>query len=531
MKRQDHESTHFGTSAFCAILFFFALAFAASPHASSAVIESWVQRHAGPASGGYDENAVAVDSAGNVVMTGGYWNGSNSDLYIVKYAVNSGSIIWEKYYSLDEYSEDHGVAIAVDGNNDVVVSGYSAFDFYTAKYEAADGALLWERRYNGSADSWDFPRAITVDGNGNVVVTGQSVGSGGDYDYYTAKYTGTDGALLWEMRYDGPVSGNDEAYAVAVDGSGNVFVTGRSPKTGDLYESDVFYTAKYAAADGAPLWEKRYKGGGQAMAVDREGNVVVAGGTARVLTAHEGSYTAKYAAADGALMWEKIYNSPGVYAYDSAYAVAVDSSGNVFITGASVNEGTTDSYTAKYASTNGEILWEKRISGSSGSAVAVDSDGNVVVANATYDSGDGGINYHTVKYSGLDGTLLWEKSYNGTGDDDDYVMQSKGLALGPNGMVAITGSSVVSVDPENTFDYVTVVYWESLPRLSIRSVPTGVRLSFIGTSSQTYQLERSPSVSGSWEVIARPVASAKGLVEYIDTNLLPGQAFYRVHTP
>jgi hypothetical protein len=49
-------------------------------------------------------------------------------------------------------------------------------------------------------------RAVAVDGSGNVIVTGESRGNGTGPDYYTAKYAATDGAVLWEKRYDGPAS-------------------------------------------------------------------------------------------------------------------------------------------------------------------------------------------------------------------------------------------------------------------------------------------------------------------------------------
>src|SRR5207249_4089855 len=59
----------------------------------------------------------------------------------------------------------------------------------------------WVHRYNGPANRTDEARAVAMDASGNVVVAGYSSGSGDDSDYYTAKYAAADGALLWEKRY------------------------------------------------------------------------------------------------------------------------------------------------------------------------------------------------------------------------------------------------------------------------------------------------------------------------------------------
>src|SRR5258706_446639 len=144
-------------------------------------------------------------------------------------------------------------------------------DYYTAKYAAADGTLLWGKRKSGGSAI-----AVALDTTGNVVVTGSSNNGPPirDSDYYTAKYAAADGALLWEKRYNGPGSRTDSPRAVAVDASGNVVVTGYS-WNGTNYD---YYTAGYAAADGALLWEKRYHGGtASSLALGPNGTIVVTG--------------------------------------------------------------------------------------------------------------------------------------------------------------------------------------------------------------------------------------------------------------
>src|SRR5262249_8357955 len=153
------------------------------------------------------------------------------------------------------------------------------YDYYTAKYAAADGALLWEKRYNGQNNGDDYANAVAVDGSGNVVVTGYS-DNGTNYDYYTAKYGAADGALLWERRYNGPANRDDLANAVAIDGSGNAVVAGTSSVDSFGNPTGDYYTAKYGAADGTLLWEKRFTGPdavSSALALGPGGMVVVTG--------------------------------------------------------------------------------------------------------------------------------------------------------------------------------------------------------------------------------------------------------------
>ena len=501
--------------------------------ARAAVTEAWVQRYHGPSTNSDFANAVAVDADGNVVVTGLSNNGTNDDYYTAKYAAADGTLLWEKRYNGPLNGYDEAYALAVDGAGNVIVTGSSTSsgfeDYYTAKYAAADGALLWEKRYDGPGHDEDDANAVAVDGNGNVVVTGQSYRDESSYDYYTAKYAAADGALLWEKRYNGPGNSGDSASALAVDASGNVVVTGYSIGSGSGYD---FYTAKYAAANGALVWEKRYNGPANgndfanAVVVDASGNVAVTGHS------HNGTdrdyYTAKYAAADGALLWENRYNG-AANGDDIATAIATDRSGNVVATGYSYNGTNDDYYTAKYAAADGALLWEKRYNGpgnghDQASAVAVDGDGNVVVTGYSYNGTND--DYYTAKYAAPDGALLWEKRYHGPPKDDpvDDFDGAVGLALAPNGMVVVTGHSVGTTD---TSDYATVVYWENLPSVSIAKIPAGIRLSFPGVAGHSYQVLRAPTVTGPWSTNATPFAITNGIIEYIDTAPLPGSAFYR----
>jgi hypothetical protein len=77
-----------------------------------------------------------------------------------------------------------------------------------------------------------------------VYVTGSSIGSGTSLDYATIKYNST-GVQQWVQRYNGPGNFYDEAYAIAVDGSGNVYVTGCSASQNSSPYNFDYATIKY----------------------------------------------------------------------------------------------------------------------------------------------------------------------------------------------------------------------------------------------------------------------------------------------
>ncbi len=403
--------------------------------------------------------AVAVDGVGNIVAAGSSQGaGTNRDYYTAKYAAATGSLMWATRYNGPANDYDSASAAAVDGAGNVIVTGASANgvnnDICTVKYAATTGSLLWERRYNGTGNGSDGASAVAVDAVGNVIITGSSQGAGANVDYYTAKYAAADGALLWEKRYNGPANGTDVPIALGLDGGGNVLVTGQSRSASSNTD---YYTAKYAAADGELLWESRYNGPANAndyanaLAVDGEGNVLVTG-----YSNNSGSNpdyaTVKYAAANGQQMWVRRYNGPAIYDY--GYGVAVDGVGDVFVTGYSYGSSTdSDYYTAKYAAANGALLWEKRYAPPPGddfgygTSVKVDGDGNAVVTGGSLD------NIYTVVYASADGAALKEATFAGATGGYDSV---NALALGPGGVIAIAGQS--RFGPSGDADFLTVVY-------------------------------------------------------------------------
>src|SRR5688572_23644391 len=122
----------------------------------------------------------------------------------------------------------------------------------------ASGQMVrrWTKQHNSQGSVDDFASEVAVDRAGNVIVTGDSFTAENDQDIYTAKFAAADGAVLWEKRAT-PSPSDDTAAGLAVDSSGNVIVTGYSGPAA----TQRYYTVKYAADDGEKVWEQFHDGG------------------------------------------------------------------------------------------------------------------------------------------------------------------------------------------------------------------------------------------------------------------------------
>ena len=330
-------------------------------------------------------NAVAVDKSGNVIVVGtvsgsidfggGVLTGVGSgDIFIAKFSP-TGQVLWSKL--VGGAQQDAANAVATDGQGNVFVVGYYGYgltgtpgsiDFgggqitstsangsaFVAKYTSS-GQYVWTRSLGSSSGS--AATGVVADGSGNVVLTGafsgagnfggQTLTSAGGTDIFLAQYA-SDGSHNWSQRFGG--TSGDTAEGVAVDGSGNVAITGSFAGTVDFGGGGLtdnghpnIFLAKFSSS-GLHRWSKAFSSyvdfGDQANSVgmDSAGNVVIAGkivnavdfGTGLLMLNQNGDvFVAKFSASGGAL-WAKRFGGP---AEDYASAVSLDGGGNTLFTG------------------------------------------------------------------------------------------------------------------------------------------------------------------------------------------------------
>jgi hypothetical protein len=378
---------------------------------------------------------------------------------------------WGTYFG--GRSSDRASSVAVDGSGNVFVVGYtqstsSSFplanpgrgayfdnshnggwdDAFIAKFSGSNLSLVWSTYFGGSGG--DYTSSVAVDGSGNVFVVGwtnsssgfplENLGGGayydntydGNRDAFIAKFSGSNLSLVWSTYFGG--SGLDQAYSVAVDGSGNVFVVG-------LTESSDFPLEIPGGA-----YEDRTLGGN----ID--------------------AFIAKFSGGDLSLVWSTYFGGSGL---DQANRVAVDGSGNVFVVGSAgsrsdfpladpgegayyknTNNGSgEDAFIAKFSGSDLSLVWSTYFGGSDmdfGIHVAVDGSGNVFVVGGTwssdfplanpgggayYQSTHGGVyDLYIAKFLGSNLSLVWSTYYGG--GEYDYPSGDRGIVVGA-GFIAV----------------------------------------------------------------------------------------------
>lgn len=410
--------------------------------------QEWLRRYNGPANGSDLALAMAVDTAGNVYVTG-YTDGGESrvDYTTVKYSA-AGDTLWVRSYNGPGDVGDIAHDIALDDSGNVYVTGASGPDIATIKYSPA-GDTLWVRRYHGAEDCYNSAYAISVGDDGSVYVTGSGFDLPNDDCIGTTdrmilmKYSPS-GDVLWLRDYMGPSDSGASAGGHVVTASGEIVLWGSS--------LGFLTLVKYTAA-GDTLWTRHYgePGLGSLLpvgaAVDSDGNICIAN------TFYTGSSseiaTLKYDA-NGGILWERRHNG-------SARAIAVDDSGNVCVTGKATIQPSSSSYTTVKYSDTGDSLWVRDYlgPGSGGrypDAIVVDDSGNVYVTGSSQ-VGSTDYDIATVKYSAA-GTEMWVRRYDGPATENS-IDRAYTMAVDRRGTVYVAGWSA---GVATALDYATIKY-------------------------------------------------------------------------
>jgi hypothetical protein len=303
-----------------------------------------------------------------------------------------------------------------------------------------DPSLTYSTYLGGAGDR---AKGVAVDSSGNACVTGTTVSTGFPLanplqssnksksgTAFVSKLNSSGSALVYSTYLGGSVS--DQANAVAVDPSGDAYVTGSTcssdfptvtPVQAGLKGVCDGFVAELNAA-GSSLVYSTYLGGsgtvesgtslsdeGLSIAVDSSGAAYVTGGTwstdfptAAPIQSYGGgedAFLSKFSAGGATLVYSTYL---GGTAQDQGNGIAVDSSGNAYVTGFTLssnfptvspfqasNKAATygTAFVAELNSAGSALVYSTYLGGSamdSGEAIAVDSAGDAYLAGATWSS-------------------------------------------------------------------------------------------------------------------------------------------------
>jgi hypothetical protein len=418
-------------------------------------------------------NYIGVDALGNIYTTG-YFTGTadfdpsagvfnltsqgGQDIFIQK-VDKDGNLLWAK--RIGGTSDDIANSLFVDALGNVYLTGafqntadfdpnvgvlnlssQGGQDVFVLKLDT-HGNLIWAKSMGGAGA--DVGNVITVDASGNVHTVGyfaetvdfdpnagisnlDEFAGLGFGDIFIQKLD-TNGNFIWAKSVGG--IGSDRATCIIVDASGNVYNVGYFQVTADFdpSASDFSLTSNglYGGfiqkldVNGNFVWAKGLEGAnfldnsiGQSVAIDATGNVYVTGHFTGTVDFDPNAGTANFTSAgdddifiqkwdnNGNLIWVKRIGSAST---DQAFALTLDTQNNVYISGQFsgtvdfdpnagianlVSAGGLDAFVLKLDE-SGNYIWAKKIGGTGndyGTTVRIDANGNAHLTGYFSDTAD-----------------------------------------------------------------------------------------------------------------------------------------------
>ncbi len=418
--------------------------------------------------------SIAVDSSGNAYITGqtlspeypttsGTYDtthNESTDVFVSKLNASGSALIYSTF--IGGNNSDGGTSIAIDAAGNAYLTGVTGTDYPTTagafdttsnggndvfltKLNAAGSGLIYSTYIGGSGN--DVSTGITIDSTGNAYLTGFTDNTGdaitnypttggafdtthnGDIDVFVSKLNVSGSGLIYSTYIGG--SGVDLGNDIAIDATGNVYLTGETPDaatdyptTGGAFDTthngdiDVFVT-KLNATGSALIYSTFIGGSGfdqvTSIAIDLSGNAYLTGGTFDDVTdypttagafdtTHNGFddvFVTKLNAGGSALIYSTFI---GGNLFDHCNAIAIDTTGNAYLTGYAgdavtgypttagaydtTHNGSDDVFVTKLNAAGSSLVYSTFIGGSStdsGLSIATDSVGNVYLTGDTFD--------------------------------------------------------------------------------------------------------------------------------------------------
>ena len=328
-----------------------------------------------PQNSNYTTGGVGVDGTGNVYVAGTFTNPmqignktllgfGGTDVFVAKFT-SKGTLLWAKQFGDVGDEAANGMAVDTAGNVIITGSTSASVDFgsgnavsglvYILKLDPA-GNHVWSHSCGGVAPPMTYitgGKAISFDSQGDVIVAGEFGGtancgdaprnSAGGLDILLAKLSGSDGHALWSKAF-GDVK-DQYVKALAVDSAGSAMITGIANGSVNFGGMDLvggaFYMARFSptgAHNWSRNWGKSNEAGPSAMVIDANGTIAMSGGySSSSFTFGGAAFPAATQFGPGAFV--ATFTNTGTHVWSNGFAmgegtgVAIRADGGVTFTG------------------------------------------------------------------------------------------------------------------------------------------------------------------------------------------------------
>lgn len=344
----------------------------------------------------------------------------NNDIYffknaneIIRSSINL-SVDW--FYRWDGGGRDRGYDVVLDSSGNVYVSGTTMS--YGAGYDNIcllkfnSTGLKWNYTWGGSNQEFGF--GLTIDPLGKINVVGETYSYGaGSTDICLVKFNSTG----VECNYTWGGSDSDVGRDVILDSSGNIYVSGSTMSYGAGYNDICLVKFNSTGVEYSYTWGGSEMDFGNGIALDSSGNIYISGTTYSYGAGNDDLCLVKFNSTG--VEW---YYTWGGNGYESGGDLILDSTGNAYVSGTTHDLETKESKIClvKFNSTGVEWnhTWDGHRNASAGH-LAMDSSGNIYVTGATYTYGGMNLDMCLVKFNstGVEWSYIWDRNeyYDGCG--------------------------------------------------------------------------------------------------------------------
>jgi len=341
--------------------------------------------------GGFNDGdyayAITLDSLGNIYLVGDTYNPTSmSDICLLKFN-SEGNYQWNRTWDGLINENDGAHDIVLDSSENIYLAGYtnktvSGYDICLLKFDSS-GNYQWNRTLDGGYDEW--AAAIALDSSSNIYLAGSTSSIMSNYDFCLVKFDSS-GNYQWNSTWDGGVE--DYAYDIALDSSGNIYLAGVTYNATSYYDMCLVKFDSSGAYQWARTWDRNIndEDWAYAIALDSSNNIYLAGwsynmaGDSDMCLLKFNNY--------GDFQWNRTWDGV-INDNDFAYDITLDSSENIYLAGSTYNMGSGNDFCVVKFDSSGNYQWNNAWHGGIDDfafEIALDSSENIYLAGYTYNT-------------------------------------------------------------------------------------------------------------------------------------------------